>query len=131
MQSPDIMKKVPHITIMGGAHFYTNAHTVCAEYNIMADPEAADVVFRFGTPITMVTLEACQDGTAPLNADDISKFKSNGTIGAFCMQCNQVTIDLAKKAYGYEQLELPDPVAYAVFSKPELITNQLQCADYH
>jgi len=120
IQAPEVMKKLPRITIMGGAHFYTNAHTVMAEYNIMADPEAADVVFRFGVPITLVTLEACQTQPAPLNADDIARFRAAGEAAAFCMDCNQVTIDLAVKSYGREELELPDPVAYAVLSRPDL-----------
>ena len=121
MQAPAVMKKIPQITIMGGAHFYSNPHTPCAEYNIMADPEAADIVFRFGVPITAVTLEACQTNQAALNKDDIAKFKAAGKTAAFCMDCNKITIDLAKKARGYEELELPDPVAYAVFSNPQLI----------
>jgi purine nucleosidase len=121
LQAPDVMKKLPHITIMGGAHFYSNPHTPCAEYNIMADPEAADIVCRFGVPFTMVTLEACQTDTAALNEVDITKFRAAGETAAFCMDCNRITIDMARKAYGYEELELPDPVAYAVFSNPDLI----------
>jgi len=123
LQAPNVMKKIAHITIMGGANFYSNPHTACAEYNIMADPEAAEVVCRFGVPITMVTLEACQNNSAALNGEDIAKFRAAGEAAAFCMDCNQVTIDLAKKAYGFEELELPDPVAYAVFSNPGLIKN--------
>ena len=46
LQAPNIMKKIPQITMMGGAHFYSNPHSVCAEFNIMTDPEAADVVFK-------------------------------------------------------------------------------------
>lgn len=121
IQAPDVMSRIPRITCMGGAHFYTNAHTVMAEYNIMADPEAADVVFRFGVPITLVTLETCQTQPAPLDADDILHFRAAGKTAVFCIECNQVTIDLAREAYGFEELELPDPVAYAVFSKPDLI----------
>ena len=51
---PEAMRKLRHITIMGGAHPYHNPHTVCAEFNIMVDPEAAQIVFSFGVPITLV-----------------------------------------------------------------------------
>ena len=120
-QAPDVMKKIPQITMMGGAHFYSNPHSACAEFNIMTDPEAADVVFKFGIPITMITLEACQTNQAVFNKEDIGKFRAAGESAAFCMDCNQTVIDLSQQGRGYEELELPDPVAYAVFSNPDLI----------
>jgi purine nucleosidase len=120
IQSPEVMKKLPRITIMGGAHFYTNAHTAMAEYNIMADPEAADVVFQFGVPITLVTLEACQENSAPLDKQEIARFREAGSAARFCMDCSQVELGLLDSSVAFPNLELPDPVAYAVFSKPEL-----------
>ena len=116
IQSPEVMKKLPRITIMGGAHFYTNAHTAMAEYNIMADPEAADVVFRFGVPITLVTYEACLENSAPLTKEEIDRFRSAGNAAKFCMECNRSALNLSPSA----GLDLPDPAAYAVFSKPDL-----------
>jgi purine nucleosidase len=120
LQAPQIMKKIPHITIMGGAHFYSNPHSATAEFNILTDPEAADVVFKFGIPITLVTLEASQANFAKLDKEDIKKFQAVGETAVFCMDCNKKVIDLAQKAVGVEELELPDPVAYAVFSNPGL-----------
>jgi purine nucleosidase len=120
IQSPVVMKKLPRITIMGGAHFYTNAHTAMAEYNIMADPEAADVVFQFGVPITLVTFEACQENSAPLDKQEIARFREAGSAARFCMDCSQVELGLMDSSVAFPSLELPDPVAYAVFSKPEL-----------
>jgi purine nucleosidase len=121
LQAPLIIKKIPHITIMGGAHFYSNPHSATAEFNILTDPEAADVVFKFGIPITLVTLEVSQTNFAKLDNKDIKKFKAAGESAAFCMDCNKKVIDLAQKAGGLEEFELPDPVAYAVFSNPALI----------
>jgi inosine-uridine nucleoside N-ribohydrolase len=69
----------------------------------------------------MVTLEACQTNQAVLNKEDITKFKAAGGSAAFCVDCNQTIIDLFQKARGHEELELPDAVAYAVFSNPALI----------
>jgi purine nucleosidase len=126
LQAPEVMKKVPHITIMGGANFFSNPHTPCAEFNIMADPDAAHIVCAFGVPFTMVTLEACQVNQAPLSDAEITNFRSAGERAAFCIDCNRTTFDLAEKVYGYRELELPDPVTYAVFSKPELIKTSFQ-----
>jgi purine nucleosidase len=121
LQAPEVMKKVLHITIMGGANFYSNPHTSCAEFNIMADPDSANLVFAFGVPITMVTLEACQTNQAPLTDEEITNFRKASETAAFCMDCNHTTYDLAQTVRGYRELELPDPVAFAVFSRPELI----------
>ena len=41
---------------MGGSIGEGNT-TVSAEFNIYADPEAADIVFRSGVPITMMGLD--------------------------------------------------------------------------
>jgi Inosine-uridine nucleoside N-ribohydrolase len=56
-----------------------------------------------------------------LTDDEITSFRAAGETAAFCMDCNHTTYDLAQKVRGYRELELPDPVAYAVFSRPELI----------
>ena len=121
LQAPDVMRRIPQISMMGGAHFYSNPHSVSAEFNIMTDPEAADVVFKFGIPITMVTLEASQTNQAILYKEDITKFKAAGGSAAFCMDSNQPAIDLSRKARRQDELDLPDAVAYAVFSNPALI----------
>ncbi len=130
LQAPEIIKKIPRITIMGGANFYSNPHTPCAEFNIMADPEAAYLVCNFGVPFTLVTLEACQTNQAPLNDDEITRFRAAGETAAFSIDCNRTTFDLAKEIYGYRELELPDPVTYAVFSRPDLFKTRFSAQTY-
>ncbi|MFM8680261.1 MAG: nucleoside hydrolase [Alphaproteobacteria bacterium] len=56
VKAPDIAGRVRRIVLMGGAVAGGNV-TPVAEYNIHADPEAADVVFRCGAPITMIGLD--------------------------------------------------------------------------
>ena len=53
---PELQSKIAHLSIMGGSIGEGNA-TVSAEFNIYADPEAADIVFRSGVPITMLGLD--------------------------------------------------------------------------
>jgi inosine-uridine nucleoside N-ribohydrolase len=54
-RAPELARNVAGISIMGGGTF-GNA-TAAAEFNIWADPEAADVVFRSGAPIRMCGLD--------------------------------------------------------------------------
>ena len=125
LQEPETMKKVPHITVMGGARPESNAHTVWAEFNVMCDPEAADIVCAFGVPFTMVTLEACW-GDMRFGEADIKRFREINEAGAFCVDCNVTAIDLARKIHGEGSFDLPDPAAYAAFARPDLIRTQFQ-----
>jgi inosine-uridine nucleoside N-ribohydrolase len=52
---PDLANRVASITLMGGGAGVGNV-TPAAEFNIYADPEAANEVFRSGGPVTMVGL---------------------------------------------------------------------------
>ncbi len=52
---PELRARIKGISIMGGSTHIGNA-TPAAEFNILADPEAAAAVFDSGIPITMVGL---------------------------------------------------------------------------
>lgn len=54
---PAICKKIKSICFMGGGFKVFNA-TGASEFNIWADPEAAQIVVTSGVPITMVPLDA-------------------------------------------------------------------------
>ncbi len=70
---PDVMPMISRITLMGGACNGGNA-SPCAEFNIYTDPEAAQIVFRSGIPITMVGLDACY--STPLYENELAKLKA-------------------------------------------------------
>ena len=53
---PASAKKLKEICLMGGSASVGNA-TAMAEFNIWHDPEAADIVFKSGIPITMYGLD--------------------------------------------------------------------------
>jgi len=60
-KSPEIMKKVKEIVMMGGAIRVPGNKNRVAEFNIFVDPEAADIVFRFPVAKTIVPLDACNN----------------------------------------------------------------------
>ena len=53
-RDPGIVALIPRVVVMGGAPDGVGNTTATAEYNIYADPEAADIVFRAGLPIELV-----------------------------------------------------------------------------
>lgn len=125
LQEPETMKKVPHITIMGGGLLYNNPHTVWAEFNVMCDPEAADIVCGFGVPFTMVTLEACW-GDMRFDEADIKRFRELNEAGRFCVDCNCTAIDLARRVHGEGSFDLPDPAAFIPLVRPDLIRTSFE-----
>ena len=56
---PELKSKIEHIYIMGGGIHHGN-WAPAAEFNIQVDPEAADIVFRGGVPITMAGLDVTE-----------------------------------------------------------------------
>ena len=60
---------------MGGSIGEGNT-TASAEFNIIADPEAADVVFRSGVPITMIGLDVTHQ--ALLDRESAAALRATG-----------------------------------------------------
>jgi len=58
-KEPRIIERVKQVIVMGGAYTRGNI-TPAAEFNIYADPEAADVVFRADWDVTMIGLDLTQ-----------------------------------------------------------------------
>ncbi len=72
-RSPDFARNVKEVLLMGGE--YLSHYNEC---NIVSDPEAADILFRSGIPITAAGLEVC----LPLAFDTdllIQQLKQTGT----------------------------------------------------
>ena len=55
---PTITKNIEEIVIMGGGYHECNCDPGAAEWNIWIDPEAANIVFRAGVPVTMMPIDA-------------------------------------------------------------------------
>lgn len=58
-RDPAAASRIAEILLMGGSTERGN-HTPAAEFNIYADPEAADVVFNAGVPLRMFGLNLCR-----------------------------------------------------------------------
>jgi purine nucleosidase len=57
VRNPEIREHIAEIVIMGGAMREGGNRTPSAEFNIMVDPNAADIVLSCGRPITMMGLD--------------------------------------------------------------------------
>ncbi|WP_394208010.1 nucleoside hydrolase [Pseudomonas putida] len=57
IQRPDIAQGIKEVVVMGGAHFNGGNITPAAEFNLYADPHAAEVVLASGVPLTYLPLD--------------------------------------------------------------------------
>lgn len=55
---PEVAAGIERIVMMGGAYREAGNRTMAAEFNILADPHAAEVVFSSGLPIVALGLDA-------------------------------------------------------------------------
>lgn len=70
---PDLKEKIEQISIMGGGIKYGN-WTAAAEFNILIDPDSADIVFRSGLPILMAGLDVTEK--ALVTPEDVERIKN-------------------------------------------------------
>ncbi len=79
-REPRIVERIPRVIVMGGAHEAGNT-TPSAEFNIWADPEAAQVVLRAGLrDLTLIPLDATH--RALVSATDCDRLRALGTPAA-------------------------------------------------
>lgn len=57
VQAPEITQGIKEVVVMGGAHFNGGNITPVAEFNLFADPHAAQVVLASGVKLTYVPLD--------------------------------------------------------------------------
>jgi inosine-uridine nucleoside N-ribohydrolase len=122
---PQLIPRIAHLSIMGGSIGEGNS-TASAEFNIYADPEAADIVFRAGIPITMmgldVTHQALLDGGS---ADALRALETaSATIAA---ELTTYALDRNKEWSGRTTTAIHDAVAVAHLVFDDLVA----VAPYH
>ena len=61
ISTPQISTLIKSVVVMGGAFYISGNATEYAEFNIYADPEAANIVLRSGLAIKAIGLDVCQD----------------------------------------------------------------------
>jgi purine nucleosidase len=121
IKAPEVMKKVPCITIMGGAAFKGNTSPL-SEFNIWEDAEAADIMFGFSVPVVMAAIEACR-GECEIMADEMDMLQNSGSrLAKFCVDINRTVYTLTEKDTGIRSFTLPDPTAITVMVRPDIIT---------
>ncbi|MEH8230232.1 pyrimidine-specific ribonucleoside hydrolase RihA [Aeromonas veronii] len=116
---PELKSKIARIVLMGGAAGAGN-WTPAAEFNIYVDPEAADMVFKSGIPITMCGLDVTHE--AQVMDEDIERVRAITNPVAQCVVglLDFFMIYHRDPKWGFAGAPLHDPCTIAWLLAPEL-----------
>ena len=123
-KEPRILRHVKEIVVMGGAMREGGNRSPSAEFNILADPQAADIVFSCGRPITVMGLDvthqvlSTRERVAGIRALENSVAEATAGMLGFFHRYDT-------KKYGSEGAPLHDPCTIAWLLKPELFQTRL------
>ena len=120
---PELKSKIGRIVLMGGAAGAGN-WTPAAEFNIYVDPEAADMVFSAGIPITMCGLDVTHE--AQVMDEDIARVRAIPNPVAQCVAdlLDFFMIYHRDPKWGFAGAPLHDPCTIAWLLAPALFHGQ-------
>ncbi len=123
LRAPDIAGKLREIVLMGGAYFEVGNITPAAEFNIYVDPEAAEIVFGSGVPITVVPLDVTHKALVTKPRNDA--FRALDTpVGRAVAEMTDFFERFDREKYGSAGAPLHDPCVPARLIRPDLFTGR-------
>jgi len=118
-KDPTIVPLVKEVILMGGSISGGNVNAA-AEANIANDPEAAQIVFQAGWPVTMVGLDVSNKTLfTKKQLDQLGQ--AHGPVSDFIYSVASYLIDLSAK-YGFSGTAMYDPLAVGVAIDSTLVT---------
>lgn len=116
---PEDAALIREIVLMGGSTGRGN-RSPAAEFNVQADPEAADIVFRSGVPLTMCGLNVTHQALA--TPEVLARFTGLGTeLGRICADLLTYFASTYRELWGFPDPPLHDPVAVARVIDPGIV----------
>ena len=122
-REPAILQKIERIVLMGGAMREGGNRTPSAEFNILVDPDAADIVFRCGRPIVQMGLDVTHQVLSTKDrVERIAALRNPVADATAGMISFFERYDMSK--YAAPGAPLHDPCTVAWLIKPELFTGK-------
>ncbi|MDV5146816.1 nucleoside hydrolase [Streptomyces sp. SBC-4] len=117
---PRLTARIERIVLMGGSAERGNS-TPAAEFNILCDPEAADIVFGCGVPVTMFGLNATHQVRA--TPEVVARLAALGTpLSRLCVELLTYFTQTYREVYGFDTPPLHDPLTVAHLIDPSLVS---------
>ena len=123
-QQPEILPRIKEIVLMGGAMREAGNTTPSAEFNILEDPDAAQIVMHSGRPLTIVPLDVTHQ--ALVSQKRIEQIRELDTpVGTAVVGMLEFFNRFDSEKYGSDGAPLHDPCTIAYLLKPELFEGKL------
>jgi inosine-uridine nucleoside N-ribohydrolase len=123
---PELKSRIGRIVLMGGSMSLGNT-TPAAEFNVYVDPEAAQVVFGSGLPITMVGLDITHQAGA--GAERRERLRTAGRVGEVAAELLEFFAGTYKSVFGFDAPPVHDAVAVSAVVEPEILKTRLMRVD--
>jgi purine nucleosidase len=121
--APEIIPRVQEIVLMGGAYFEVGNITPAAEFNIYVDPEAAEIVFKSGVPLTVMPLDVTHKVlTTRPRIEAIRDLDTE--VGHAVAQWTDFFERFDMEKYGHDGAPLHDPCVIAYLIRPGLFSGR-------
>ncbi len=111
------------IVLMGGAIAEGNM-TPAAEFNIWADPEAAQIVFDAELDVTMIGLDVTHKAVTGPGVQ--RRLRETGRVGVFVAELVEFFTVYHRQTYGWDGAPIHDAVAVAHLLAPDLVETRLR-----
>lgn len=119
---PEVKCHIDEIVLMGGSMGHGNV-SPAAEFNILCDPEAAEIVFNSGIKVKMIGLDVTRQ--VLLYPDILDRMHNIGNkVSELFYQLMIVFNDNQKKTFGFEGAPLHDPATILYLINPNIIKFQ-------
>ncbi len=126
LKDPSIVPLVKGVVLMGGSISGGNVNGA-AEFNVFCDPEAADIVFNAGWPVTMVGLDVTEI-TLIKNADVAQLEQNAGPVAKFAAAVARFQIGLYEST-SFEGGAIHDALAVGAAIDPSFLTTKFMHVD--
>lgn len=119
---PEVKTHIEEIVLMGGSMGHGNV-SPAAEFNILCDPEAADIVFNSGLIVKMIGLDVTRQ--VLLYKDILERMHKIGNkVSELFYRLMIVFNQNQKKIFGFEGAPLHDPATVLSLINPDIIKYQ-------
>ncbi|CRL47640.1 MULTISPECIES: nucleoside hydrolase [Pseudomonas] len=124
IQEPEIVQGIKEVVLMGGAHFNGGNITPMAEFNLFADPQAADIVLKSGVKLTYLPLDVTHKIlTSESRLKQIAAINNNASKLVGDILNGYIKDDM--EHYGIPGGPVHDATVIAYLLKPELFSGRL------
>ena len=120
IKHPARMRKIRGIVLMGGVFETYGNVTTTAEFNIYADPHAAQLVLDFGVPVTMVPLDVTHQVILTGKRLDAEIGERNDRLSQFLRDVTRATMEYHQSNERFYGTYIHDALPIGLLTHPEI-----------